>query len=100
MALPRSPCLVLLLLMTSAGASDECLPPPVTTAEQAICIARLNLEREWSSTDWKGLKPTATKEDGTWLVQFMDPRPYVMGGGGEVTLDSASGKVTRRLGYR
>lgn len=81
-------------------ASNKLPPPPVTTAEQAVCLVRLDLEREWSGMGWKGLKPAATREDGTWLVTFMDSAPGIRRGGGEVTLDSRSGNVTRRLGYR
>ena len=99
-SLPLSSALVL-LLMTPAGPSDECPSPPVTTAAHDVCIARYDLEREWSVVDWKGLEPRATKkDDGTWLIQFINARPGVRGGGGEVTLDSVSGKVTRRLGYK
>jgi hypothetical protein len=65
-----------------------------------VCLARQDFEREWPGIDWKALQPRATEEHGSWLVQFMDTRPGVRGGGGELTLDAASGKVTRRLGYR
>jgi hypothetical protein len=75
--------------------SKRCAPPPVTTAEQAVCLVRLEVP------EWKELKAEAFQHDQScWVVEFIDPRPDVLGGGGQITLDADSGKVTRRLGYQ
>ena len=89
-----------ILLASASVTSGTCHPPPVTSEEQAVCLATHYFQREWPAIDWKALHPTATEEDESWLVQFIDTRPGARGGGGELMLDAQTGKVTRVLGYR
>ena len=72
-------CLILLFLVSPADGSERCPPPPVTTAEQAVCLARVDLERERPNTDWKALKPTAIKEDGSGSSSLWIPPPACLG---------------------
>jgi hypothetical protein len=87
-------------LVVELEASEVCAPPPITSEKHAVCLARQEFEREWPRVNWQTLRPAATKENGSWLVQFIDIRLGLRGGGGELTLDSASGTVLRCLGYR
>lgn len=74
---------------------SRCGDPPVTNAEQAVCFARSYLEGTPEGADWKRLKAEAFEHDeSVWVVEFIDERPGVLGGGGQVTVDVKSGKVT------
>jgi hypothetical protein len=80
-----------------SGASNGCGSPPVTTAEQAVCLARADIESGWLGADRKQLKAEAFRHDpSTWVVDFRDTRPGVLGGDGHITIDVNSGKVTER----
>ena len=80
-----------------SGASGNCGAPPVTTAEQAVCLARADIEDGWLGADWKRLKGEAFRHDpSTWVVELRDTRPGVLGGDAHITLDVNSGKVTER----
>ncbi len=83
----------------ASEASNRCGSPPVTTAEQAVCVARVDLQTGWLGADWNQLKAEAFRHDESrWVVEFRDTRPGVLGGGGRVTIDVNSGKVTERRG--
>jgi hypothetical protein len=78
---------------------NRCDAPPVATAEQAVCLARLDLEGTALTADWRQLKAEAFRHDEScWVVEFRDTRPGALGGGGQVTVDVNSGKVTKRRG--
>jgi len=87
--------------VASAGSAEAngCDSPPVTTAEQAVCLARVDLSTGWLGANWEQLKAEAFRHDESrWVVEFRDTRPGVLGGGGRVTVDVNSGKVTERRG--
>lgn len=74
---------------------SKCAPPPVTTAEQAICLATADVERNWRDVDLKDLRSEAFRHDErTWVVTFQNRTPMLGGGGGQVNIDVESGKVT------
>ena len=87
--------------LAGSAEANGCDSPPVTTAEQAVCLARADLSTGWLGPNWKQLKAEAFRHDESrWVVEFRDTRPGVLGGGGRVTVDVNSGKVTERRGDR
>lgn len=80
-----------------SGTPNDCGSPPVTTAGQAVCLARADVESGWLGADWKQLKVEAFRHDpSTWVVDVRDTRPDVLGGDAHITIDVNSGKVTER----
>jgi len=87
------------IALTGSAEANGCDSPPVTTAEQAVCLARADLSTGWLGAVGKQLKADAFRHDESrWVVEFRDPRPGVLGGGGRVTVDVNSGKVSERRG--
>ena len=95
----RTLLILVAFVATAAALGDElkpspCAAPPVTTAEQAICLATKHLENARSREEWKTLRPEAFRhDDKVWVVTFVETRRNMVGGGANVTVDSESGKI-------
>lgn len=75
--------------LASAQAS-ECAPPPVVSAEQAICLATEFVEPP--KPTWE-LIYQAKEQANKWLVSYSPTSSYVRGGAGEIQVIKSSGKV-------
>jgi hypothetical protein len=85
-------------LLPLASIAQESAPPPVVTPEHAICVGRQYFERRAPSL---GKFSCEAKEHGKlWTVRCTTESSTVRGGGGELEVDSVSGKVKLVLGYR
>lgn len=87
-----------LAMLSNIGVmAADCRPPPVADAEQASCLARKYMER--SKDPWE-LACRATPTQTHWLVICVPRNHKVRGGGGEFTVDRATGVVEFIRGYR
>ena len=87
------PTIACSLALTAANvAIAECAAPPVTTPEQAVCLAGEYLKLP--EGELKTLRADASRHGGSWRVSLYDPTPNHVGGpGGEVVIDAESGKM-------
>jgi hypothetical protein len=84
-------CFMTLLLATQAANAAECPPPPVGTAEHAVCVARSFVER--SKPQWEVVL-TAKEGGAVWLVEYSPKSSSVRGGAGLLEVAKPTGKVT------
>jgi hypothetical protein len=86
-------------LSTSAFAgSSECPAPPVSTSAAAICAAESYLTKVPDAA--LPMKYQAVELEDHWVVSYRPKDSNVRGGGGELTVDRASGKVSFVRWYR
>lgn len=71
--------------------ADECAPPPVNGAEQAICLAKKFANQ--SKPKW-ALKFQAKELASDWLVSYSPKNSQVRGVSGEVQVSKVSGTIT------
>jgi hypothetical protein len=86
------------LLQAVALAAEECLPPPVATSEQALCLAGKFIKQQ-PPVPWE-VKFKARESDLQWLVSYYPVSNEVRGGAGDLRIDKASGNVTVVQLYR
>ena len=80
-----------LLCAMQAAAATTCLPAPVSTAEQAACLARAFVSR--SQPQWEVvLEPKDTGAE--WLVEYRPKSLSVRGGSGVLQVAKSTGAVT------
>jgi len=85
--------------ITPLANARGCLAPPVRESEQAVCYATAYADKNGLSHGPSHSRKVA-KGRTTWSVRFVDTRRDTRGAGWEVEVDTASGTVTRFLGYR
>ena|SRR5687768_14368292 len=86
--------IVLMVLASSSALGSEatCPVPPIATSDAAICLAKLQVEKENAQTYSVSYRVEEHKDH--WLVVYGPKESYVRGGGGKLRVDRATGQVT------
>ena len=85
--------------ITPLADARKCSAPPVRESEQAVCYATAYADKNRLSHGPSHSRKVA-KGRTAWSVRFVDTRRDTRGAGWEVEVDTASGTVTRFVGYR
>jgi len=86
-------------LASSLAHAQECAAPPVDSSAQAICYATA-YARKNDLPLAPSLHRRASRGKSTWTVSFTDSREKAPIAGWQVTVDTATGTVTRFKSFK
>jgi hypothetical protein len=88
-----------LSLASSLACAQECAAPPVESSAQAICYATA-YARKNDLPLGSSLRKKASRGKSTWTVSFTDSGQKASSAGWQVTVDTATGTITRFKSFK